>query len=188
MNELNEIELTELENFGEEEKSRFKITDLETLNWTFRKAHALQSKINEVEQLASHEINRIKKWEADEKKKYQDNLSFFEYLVNEYHRQELQNNPKTKTLSTPYGKSSSTTKRRSVALKDEQTVLEHIQSNNLMEYQKLDISLKWEDLKKTLKVVEIDGEEVVIDENAMVIEGITVKPEETTFKMKVGES
>lgn len=187
MTNLNEIELVELEYFGEEEKSRFKITDLETLNWTFRKASALQCKINEITELASREVDRIKKWEVAEKKKYQDNLSFFEYLVKEYHEQELRNDPKAKTLSTPYGKSSSTRKQRSTAVKDEKAVLEHLSISGLYDYQEVNVKLKWAELKKNLKLVDIDGETVVIDENGMVVNGIEVKPEEVTFKLKVGE-
>jgi hypothetical protein len=46
-------------------------------------------------------------------------------------------------------------------------------------------SIKWGDLKKTLQVVEVNGKQVVIDENGQVVPGVVVKPESITYSVEV---
>lgn len=46
-------------------------------------------------------------------------------------------------------------------------------------------SVKWADLKKSLKIVEISGEKVVVDENGQIVPGVIVKPESTSYFVEV---
>jgi len=46
-------------------------------------------------------------------------------------------------------------------------------------------SVKWGDLKKKLKVVKVNGQQVVIDENGQVVPGVVVKPESIIYGVEV---
>ena len=107
MNLLDQYEIDEIER--QEIKPRFEITDLDSLNWAFRKLKAYKAKEKEIEEVAQKERDRIDAWEAEEKKKIQDNIDFFESLIFQYHAKVMDQDPKAKTLSTPYGKSKART-------------------------------------------------------------------------------
>jgi hypothetical protein len=182
MNVLQEFELQELEN-QEELKQRFQITGIDSLNWAFRKLSAYKAKATEVEQLAKAERDRIDRWEEEQKKSIQQNIEFFEQLIHEYHAKVLQEDPKAKTLSTPYGKSKARQTKAQPEKADENLLLKHVKENGMTEFIKE--SVKWGDLKKTLKVVEIDGNQVVIDENGQAVPGVVVKPESISYSVEV---
>ncbi|MEC2221142.1 host-nuclease inhibitor Gam family protein, partial [Bacillus subtilis] len=102
MNPLQDFELNEINN-GElpGDRPQFEITDMNSLNWAFRKIAALKSQEKEIKALAATEKQRIEEWERQELKPLADSLSFFENLVSVYHTKQLQEDPKAKTLSTP---------------------------------------------------------------------------------------
>jgi hypothetical protein len=182
MNVLQEFELQEIEN-QEELKQRFQITGIDSLNWAFRKLSAYKAKAVEVEQLAKAERERIDRWEEEQKKSIQQNIEFFEQLIQEYHAKVLQEDPKAKTLSTPYGKSKARKTKAQPEKADENLLLQHVKENGMTEFVKE--SIKWGDLKKTLQVVEVNGKQVVIDENGQVVPGVVVKPESITYSVEV---
>ncbi|KMM56546.1 hypothetical protein ACH95_17190, partial [Bacillus glycinifermentans] len=107
MNPLQAFELNEISNNSLQQESRpqFEITDMNSLNWAFRKIAALKTQEKEIKALAATERQRIDEWETQELKPVADNLAFFENLVSIYHSKQLEQDPKAKTLSTPYGKS-----------------------------------------------------------------------------------
>lgn len=86
MNPLQDFELNEINN-GELPGNRpqFEITDMNSLNWAFRKIAALKSQEKEIKALATTEKQRIEEWERQELKPLADSLSFFENLVSVYH-------------------------------------------------------------------------------------------------------
>jgi len=182
MNVLQEFELQELEN-QEELKQRFQITGIDSLNWAFRKLAAYKAKENEITELAKAERERIDRWEEEQKKSIQQNIEFFEQLIHEYHAKVLQDDPKAKTLSTPYGKSKARKTKAQPEKANENLLLQHVKENGMTEFIKE--SVKWGDLKKTLKVVEVNGQQVVIDGNGQVIPGVVVKPESITYSVEV---
>lgn len=182
MDALREFELSEFE--GQEEvKERFRITDLESLNWAFRKLKAYKSKEQEITELAEKERARIDAWEEQEKSKLQDSIEFFEMLINEYHTKVLAEDPQAKTLSTPYGKSRARQVKPQPKKVDEKAILEHVVNNDMKEYIKP--ALKWADLKKSLTIAELDGKLVVVDENGQAVPGVEVEPEKISYKVEV---
>ena len=56
---------------------------------------------------------------------------------------------------------------------------------NALPFVKVKKELAWGDLKKTLKVADKDGQQIVIDENGQVVPGAAVKPQTTTFKVEI---
>ena len=183
MNLLDLYEIEEVEQQNHDEKERFKIENTEQLTWAFRKLKAYKAKEREIEEVANAERERIDAWEKKEKKKIQDSIEYFESLIYEYHMEQLTKDPKAKTLSTPYGKSKARTNKPKPEKVDENAILKHVLENRMEEFIKP--TLKWGDFKKSLQIVEHEGKLVAVDENGQIVEGIVVKPEETTFKVEV---
>jgi Bacteriophage Mu Gam like protein len=183
MNQLQQIELLEVEDLQSPEVAKFEITDLNSLNWVFRKVAALKSKEKEIKQVADVERQRIADWERGELSSISNSLSFFETMVQAYHAKQLAEDPKAKTISTPYGKSKTRKSAEAPEKHDEEKILQYVVDNELFGFIKQ--SVKWADLKKSLKIVEISGEKVVVDENGQLVPGVSVKPESISFSMEV---
>ena len=182
MNSLQQIELLEVEDI-ETQEIKFEITDLGSLNWAFRKLTALKSKEKEIRQLATVERDRIADWEKGELSTLTGSIGFFEGLIQAYHANQLAEDPKAKTISTPYGKSKTRKSGETPEKQDEEQILQFVIENELDEFIKN--SVKWADLKKSLKIVEISGEKVVVDENGQLVPGVTVKPESISYSVEV---
>lgn len=184
MNPLQDFELNEINNGGlPGDRPQFEITDMNSLNWAFRKIVALKSQEKEIKALAVTEKQRIEEWERQELKPLSDSLSFFENLVSVYHTKQLQEDPKAKTLSTPYGKSKSRTTKASPKEVDKEKLLHHVKDADMTEFIKE--SVAWGDFKKTLTVTELDGKPIVIDLNGQAVPGVEVQPETVNFKVEV---
>lgn len=182
MNSLQQIELMEVEEIQSQE-SKFEINDINSLNWAFRKLTALKSKEKEIKQLANVERDRIAEWEKSELSSITNSVSFFESLITLYHAKQLAVDPKAKTISTPYGKSKTRKSKETPDKANEEVILQYVIENEMDEFIKN--SVKWADLKKSLKIVEISGEKVVVDENGQIVPGVIVKPESTSYFVEV---
>lgn len=184
MNEFEEYELNNMP--SENEKAIFVINDLSSLNCAFRKTAALKKRVKEVSDLADKERFRINDWEQKELNKYRDNISYFESKIEDYHRTVLQQNSKEKTIKTPYGIVKSTRRKAAAEKVNELYIIDYAKKNrpDLLELE-VNEKLDWSGLKKTLKVVEFGGEEMIIDENGVIVPGVAVVPEHITFKVEV---
>lgn len=185
MNSLQQIELMEVEEIQslESTERKFEITDLDGLNWVFRKLAALKEKEKEFKQLAMVEHERIAQWEREELSTLNGSVEFFEGHIQAYHAKQLAEDPKAKTISTPYGKSKTRKSKETPDKADEEVILQYVIENEMDEFIKN--SVKWADLKKSLKIVEISGEKVVVDENGQIVPGVIVKPESTSYFVEV---
>ncbi|PEO16779.1 host-nuclease inhibitor Gam family protein [Bacillus wiedmannii] len=182
MNALQQNELLEVDQLQDAEQ-QFEITDINGLNWAFRKLSALKSKEKEINQLANVERDRIAEWEKGELISVHNSITFFESHVQRYHAEQLAADPKQKTISTPYGKSKTRKSKETPDKGDEALLLDYVIQNDLAEYIKN--SVKWADLKKSLKIVEISGEKVVIDDTGQIVPGVTIKPESISYSVEV---
>lgn len=182
MNALQQNELVEVDQLQDAEQ-QFEITDINQLNWAFRKLSALKSKEKEINQLANVERDRIAEWEKGELISVHNSITFFESHVQRYHAEQLAADPKQKTISTPYGKSKTRKSKEAPDKANEELLLDYVIQNDLAEYIKN--SVKWADLKKSLKIVEISGEKVVIDDTGQIVPGVTVKPESISYSVEV---
>ncbi|MEB8860935.1 host-nuclease inhibitor Gam family protein, partial [Bacillus cereus] len=77
MNALQQNELLEVDQLQDAEQ-QFEITDINGLNWAFRKLAALKAKEKEITTLANVERDRITQWEQSELKPIHNDISFFE--------------------------------------------------------------------------------------------------------------
>jgi hypothetical protein len=189
MNPLQKEELQFVQTFLEDEehqdstKQMFKVTDLNSLNWTFRKVQALKEKEKEIKQLAQKEKDRIEWWERQELSSVTQSLDFFQSLISEYHASVLADNPKAKTLSTPYGKTKARKSKEAPEKVNEEIILKHVIETGMDSFIKK--SLKWGDFKKDLKIVDHNGEKIVIDGYGQQVPGVEVKPESISFSLEV---
>lgn len=165
----------------QENNDRFEIKDLSSLTWAMRKLSEIKSKQRENEVIAAQEIERINNWLVEVNKPYDSEIQFFESMIIHYHRQVLENNPKEKTLSTPYGKVRSRKTSETVSKSDDKKLLAYVLDNDLECYKP---SLNWSELKKRLVVA--DGR-VIDKETGEVVEGATVKPESVNYTVEVTE-
>ena len=183
MNQLQQMEILEVENTEQSERESFQVTDIESLNWVFRKLAALSAKEKEVKQLADVERARINDWENRELIALHSDKNYFESLVSDYHAKQLEENPKAKTISTPYGKSKSRATKEQPKAVDKDKLLQHVKETGMTEFIKEEV--KWGDLKKSLHIHEVDDKPIVIDENGQAVPGVEVEPASVSFKVEV---
>lgn len=89
-----------------EVKEGFKVYDLESANWCFRKLRALAEKEAEIEAVAKDEIDRINYWKNKEERDIKESREYFEMLLKEYYSNQKAIDSKFK-CKTPYGSISS---------------------------------------------------------------------------------
>lgn len=122
------MENTLLNNTLVEEREGFKVESLESATWVFRKLRAIAEKEAEINAVAEEEINRVNAWKEKELDQYAKDKEYFNYLLEEYYKQEKAKDKKFK-LSTPYGKVAS---RKTAKWEyEEETLKDYIRANDL---------------------------------------------------------
>lgn len=188
MNALMNMELDELQEITfqlpeAEVKQRFRITDLDSLNWTLRKLAALEAKRKEHEALAKKEYERIRAWEEKVSKDIDDHKQFLTMLIEDFARSQRAADPKWK-VSTPYGKVTFR-KQQPKWTYDEQKALESVETAGLYKYIRVKKELDKTALKASVNVLE-DGR-VVDAETGSFIEGVAVTEQAESVKVEVVE-
>lgn len=174
------IEMTQ-----EEISERFKIENLEGLDWAFRKIAIYQKELEEQENFAKAELARITSWLDKERAKAGRNIGYFEHLITQYHQDVLAENPKKKSISTPYGKVQSTTRKPSITKPEKDTLpqlVEYAKANGFNEHVEIKEEIKWTDFKEELKLTD---DLKVVDSNGQVVPDIPVSEGGTSFKITV---
>lgn len=190
LNKLQELEIQEAESFLYQEideesaaaglmPDRFRITNLEQANWALRKIRAFKKQMEENEQLAKAEIERIQEWLQKENEKAQRSIQFFEYLLGEYLAEERKKDPKFR-LSTPYGKATFR-KQQPKWIYDDEILLRWLKQNNMQSYIRIKEEVNKADLKKVLKVA---GDKAVT-EDGEIVEGITIQEQPEKLVVEV---
>lgn len=183
----NFIEEVEQEETEQAERDAFIVNNLSKLGWAFQKLAALQAKEQEIKDYAKAEVERIKAWEKEEVGKLANDIQFFQGHIERYHFSQLLDDSKAKTISTPYGKSKSTTSGPAPQSVDDKALLQHIKTNGFTEYLKVEESVKWGEFKKLIKITETDDGLAAFDEDGQAIPGVVINPEKTTFKTEVAK-
>lgn len=107
----------------------FKIKDLAGATWAFRKLQALVKARHQITNVATEEIQKIADWEDKEVKKLDDDMAYFEGLIEEYYRTNKANDKKFR-LSTPFGKVKSR-KYKKWIYEDEEELLAYCNMNKI---------------------------------------------------------
>jgi phage host-nuclease inhibitor protein Gam len=176
---LSEIVLNELQEL-QSEYTGFKVTDLDSANWCFRKLRALKEQEAEFRSLAEKEVERIRSWYDAEKSKLEKQEVFFESLLEEYAYIQRKDNNKFK-LSSPYGKISFRKQQPKWNYDDEQ-LLESLKRSKIDSLIRVKEEVNKDELKKVATVLNgkvlIDGE---------FIEGVEVLEQDEAIKIEVSE-
>lgn len=165
----------------EQERQRYRITDLQSLSWAFRKLAAIEQKKAEINALCDEEVQRINHYREKEISSLDHNAEFFRSLINEYAAEQRASDPDFKKVSTPYG----TLKFRKMPAKwnyDDAKLLESLKSSGLTDL----IRVKEEPDKATLKKRAVVQDGQVIDpETGSIIEGVTVEEQPEKLELEV---
>lgn len=166
-----------------EEKEPFRIQDDSAMNWVFRThINPHHKRLKEIEEMYQENLRIINDWKEKESKPHLSELEYWEGLVQHYHHEQLLQDDKRKTISTPYGKSKSRRSKAAPEQVDKEATLMHLKANGLTDYIKEEP--KWGDLKKTLTIAEHNGHPVAVDENGQVVDGVIIKPESVTYSIE----
>jgi hypothetical protein len=169
MTRLDEIEIEEVQQLPEEQKTQFEITDLGAATWAFRKMRSLEKKINEVNEVAQVEIDRVKEWQEKEIKGIQQSIEYFQNLLTFYYVREKEADPKFK-CSTPYGSVTSRRLQPKWETNDE-TLIKWLKENEHTDLIRVKEEPALSDIKDKFKMTESG---VVVDDNGLLVEGITI--------------
>lgn len=164
-----------------EELQRFVITNPDMANWALRKIRALTTKVMDAKNLAQAEIDRIKEWEEAEVADANESIKFFHGLLEEWHRKQLLNDPKQKTIKLPYGQLQMRAQQPEY-IRDEAKLRPWLEQNMPQFLVPQAPKLDWASLKKSI----IDAGDIALDpETGEHIPGIQVEQREPKFTVKV---
>jgi hypothetical protein len=180
MNHLYMTEIEELENFNEEAKQRFQVTDLASLNWAMRKLTAIEAKKREIRAMIDGEKERLEMFFERETSGLTESENFFKELVSQYAARKREEDPKFKGEKTPFGKIGFR-KVPDKWLYDEELLVAYLEQN---QYNEL-IRTKKEPVKTEIKkVFKVNDDGRVFDENGQEVAGITVEPQPEVLDIK----
>ncbi|SHJ53456.1 Bacteriophage Mu Gam like protein [Clostridium cavendishii DSM 21758] len=164
-----------IENDLAQEREGFKIEDLEGATWAFRKLRAIENKQVEIKAIADEEISRINEWKDAELKQYEADRQYFNFLLEEYYRNEKTKDKKFK-LSTPYGNVSAR-KSKTWNYTNEEALTKYL-NDNIPELIRVKEEINKTELKKVFK----DG---INQETGEVLPFVNIEDTETiTIKVK----
>ncbi|QNB45865.1 hypothetical protein BR63_05765 [Thermanaerosceptrum fracticalcis] len=165
----------------EEQREAFRITNLEQATWAMRKLRALAAKEAEIRKVAEEEIARINAWLQDEFKGIERSRSFFLGALEGYHRNLIQQDPKAKTVKTPYGKLK-LTKQQPEFQRDDALIKAWAKENKPEVLIPQEPKLDWAGLKKQLVV---EGDKAIDLTTGEMVPGILVIEREDKFSVEV---
>ncbi|WP_433943502.1 host-nuclease inhibitor Gam family protein [Paenibacillus sp. SN-8-1] len=171
MNPMLQEELDEIEQLEAEEIQGFRVHDLESLNWVFRKLAAIEAKKTEVNRLAAAELCRIEDYRKRELDKLQRDEEYFHGLVSGYALQRREADPKFKSEKTPYG--SLTLKKQQPKWNyDDAKLVEWLKANERVDLIRVKEEPVKTDIKKQFTVTDSGA---VVDPDGQKVEGIQVE-------------
>ena len=180
--------MLQVERKQEESKSQgFVIDNKGKANWALRKIRHLKKKQAENESLAQNEIDKLKseidevnEWLEAENRGTQNNIEFFENLLQGYALSLRDDDPDFKTLKLPFGKLQFRTIRDKWHHQDKELL--EFAKNNIKTAVKVTEKVDKRALKKLVKVV---GDKTIIEATGEIVEGITIEERGEKFKVKV---
>ena len=152
------------EDVNEEEKKEkevFKIKDLDSCNWVFRKIKMVQKEIDEVEEFHKNELKKLNEWKEKEVSKKNNSIEYFKSLLIGYLLERRKENPKF-IISTPIGKFSSRKNQDKYVIKDKECLISWLKENGKSDILKIKEDVNISDIKKEFSKV---GKKL-IDENS----------------------
>lgn len=156
----------------EQENKTFKVTDLETADWAFRKIAETEEQLQKDKDYAEKQIAKYKNFIENQEKAAHSSIDYFKYLLEQYLLEEQAKDPKFK-LKTAVG-SASIRKTKSWKYDDEK-VIDFLKENNLTEYIRIKEEINKTDLKKNLTI----SGDFAATPDGEIVEGIKIEEKET---------
>lgn len=162
----------------EKEKAPFKITDLETANWAFKKLKENEEDIARNKEFADNEIDKVMRWLENENRSYEDSIEYFNSLLTEYYRELRTNDPKAK-LSTPNGKVTSRRRQPKFTFDEDETF-------KYLEKEKPELIQTEQKFNKTQvkKLLSVTDDNHVVDENGELVNFVIAEPQDDSITVK----
>mgnify|MGYP001024516208 CR=1 FL=1 len=169
---------------SEEQRGQFIIDDDQKANWALRKIRQLQEKRKANIQLAEAEIERINTWLKEVNGDLEQSIDYFTGLLEGYHRQVLEQDPKAKTIKLPYGKLKMRAQQPKFVRDDDKLLawMKKEWPDIHPYYIKITERPDWKDLKDFLEVC---GDKMVDPESGLIVEGVEVIAREPKFSLEV---
>lgn len=134
---------------GQPEEQKFRIQNKEQANWALRKIASIERARAEARAAAEAEIARARSWLADEEKRADQAREYLDFLLEDYHRRTIAENPKAKTIKLLGGELQLRAQQPEF-LRDEKLLTDWADKNR-PEFVKREPKLEWGELKKVLK-------------------------------------
>lgn len=168
---------------SEEQRGQFIIDDDQKANWALRKIRQLQEKRVANIELAENEIERINTWLKEVNGDLEQSIDYFTGLLEGYHRQVLEQDPKAKTIKLPYGKLKMRAQQPEF-IRDNDKLLAWLESKGTIgkAYIKITKSPHWGKLKERLRIA---GDRMVDPETGEVVPGVEVVERGPKFSVEV---
>lgn len=115
-----------------EENNSFKVTDLSSANWCFKKILALQNKQKEIDKFVEKELKQVTDYHKKETEDITGRIGYFKMLLQQYVEEQEKTDPKFK-LNVPYGTASFGKEQVNIQY-DNDVMLEFVKNNNLSEF------------------------------------------------------
>lgn len=165
---------------GAPEEQKFRIENKDQANWAMRKIAAIERGRSESHAAAQLEIGRIQDWLAGEEKRADQGRVFFDFLLEDYHRRHLVDNPKAKTIKLIHGELQLRAQQPEL-IKDEKLLLDWADKNR-PEFVKREPKLEWGEFKKVLK---FEKGKAIDQTSGEIVPAITVieRPEKFSIKL-----
>lgn len=177
--EMTEEELRELQE--EEEKQKFRITDLGSADWVLRKRQEVLDRLEKETEYAKAEVQKYQNFINNQEKAANEQLAYFDFLLTEYLEEQKAVDPKYK-LITAVGQANF---RNSKSWRyEDDEVMNFLKENKMDKYVRVKTteSINKVDLKKDLK---LSDNNIPITEDGEIVPGITVEDTQTlTVKME----
>ena len=161
----------------EEEKPRFKVTDIRSAEWAVKKIALYEQKKAEAQNYVKEEIEKLEAWLAGLEKEYDGNIQFFTETLRPYAMQQIEGTKK-KSVKLPSGTLQFS---KSTQFNRDETKLLNFLKGSFPEFVKVKESADWSGFKEKLKFTE-DG--FAITEDGEKLDFIK-KVETENFKVKV---
>lgn len=181
--------IDDLERFLDEREDgnpaeRFTCDDLGKATWAARKLARIRRQQAEVQRVAEERLQAIRDWMTAETEKLDRAAGFFEHALTEYHRLQLVENPKAKTIALPDGVKLACRKQQPEYVRDNDVLLAWAKAN-AVDCVKTIESVDWSTIKGRVAVS--DGGTVIYVNTGEVVPGVTVEQRPDKFIVTLTE-
>ena len=165
---------------GPPAEQKFRIENKDQANWALRKIAGIERGREEVKAAAWAEISRVQTWLKEEEKRADQARGYLDFLLEDYHRHQLAENPKAKTIKLLHGDLQIRAQQPEL-IRDEKLLMEWADKSR-PEFVKREPKLEWGELKKALK---FEKGKAIDPASGEIVAAITVNERPVKFSIKL---